>query len=72
MCFQTQQLVFADYGKLGHGEVVGMKIPEQSIEDFAKVYFSLFSPKGGKFSVYYYICYESLSILHYWFLTTVA
>jgi hypothetical protein len=37
----------ADYGKLGHGEVVGMTLPEQSIGEFAKVYFSLFSPKGG-------------------------
>jgi len=38
----------ADYGKLGHGEVVGLKIPESSIGDFAKVYFSLFSPKGQR------------------------
>ena len=38
----------ADYGKLGHGEVVGMTIPESSIGDFAKEYFSLFSPKGGE------------------------
>ena len=35
----------ADYGKMGHGEVVGMTIPEKSIGDFAKVYFSLFNPK---------------------------
>ncbi len=35
----------ADYGKLGHGEVVGMVIPESAVGDFAKVYFSLFDPK---------------------------
>jgi peptide methionine sulfoxide reductase MsrA len=38
----------ADYGKLGHGEVVGMKIPEASIGDFAKEYFSLFSPTNDR------------------------
>jgi hypothetical protein len=35
----------ADYGKLGHGEVVGMKLPADQIETFGKVYFSLFNPK---------------------------
>jgi hypothetical protein len=35
----------ADYGKLGHGEVVGMEIPESKIGDFGRVYFSLFNPK---------------------------
>lgn len=38
----------ADYGKLGHGEVVGMKIPEDKIGDFAVVYFSLYSPTTGE------------------------
>jgi hypothetical protein len=38
----------ADYGKLGHGEVVGMKLPKKLIGEFAKVYFSLFAPNGGK------------------------
>jgi len=47
VCYHNFQSI-ADYGKLGHGEVVGMKLPETSIGDFAKVYFSLFSPKGGK------------------------
>lgn len=32
----------ADYGSLGHGEVVGMKIPESSVGDFANEYFKLF------------------------------
>lgn len=32
-----------DYGKKGYGEVVGMSIPENSINDFAQEYFSLFS-----------------------------
>jgi hypothetical protein len=35
----------ADYGKLGHGEVVGMTIPQDNIVDFSEVYFSLFNPK---------------------------
>jgi hypothetical protein len=35
----------ADYGKLGHAEVVGMVIPESAVGDFAKVYFSLFDPR---------------------------
>eukprot|EP00542_Grammatophora_oceanica_P021100 CAMPEP_0194033354 /NCGR_PEP_ID=MMETSP0009_2-20130614/6087_1 /TAXON_ID=210454 /ORGANISM="Grammatophora oceanica, Strain CCMP 410" /LENGTH=245 /DNA_ID=CAMNT_0038674041 /DNA_START=52 /DNA_END=789 /DNA_ORIENTATION=+ len=34
----------ADYGKLGHGEVVGMTLPDASIVDFSKVYFDLFNP----------------------------
>merc|ERR1711862_905625 len=38
----------SDYGKLGHGEVVGMTLPESSIADFSKVYFSLFGPKGQR------------------------
>mmetsp|Transcript_20986 Transcript_20986/g.32016 ORF Transcript_20986/g.32016 Transcript_20986/m.32016 type:complete len:267 (+) Transcript_20986:71-871(+) len=38
----------ADYGKLGHGEVVGMTIPEASIGDFAKEYFDLFTSKGER------------------------
>ena len=43
----------ADYGKLGHGEVVGMRIPQSSIGDFAKEYFDLFTPKGGKEIIIY-------------------
>ena len=30
---------------MGHGEVVGLKLPEESIVEFAKVYFSLFDPR---------------------------
>ena len=39
----------ADYGKLGHGEVVGMTIPQNKIKDFSDLYFSLYDPrtKGG-------------------------
>jgi peptide methionine sulfoxide reductase MsrA len=33
----------ADYGSLGHGEVVGMTIPTNSIVRFANVYYSLFN-----------------------------
>jgi len=35
----------ADYGKLGHGEVVGMTIPQSKIGDFSDLYFSLYNPK---------------------------
>jgi hypothetical protein len=35
----------ADYGKLGHGEVVGVNIPQSKIGDFAELYFSLYNPK---------------------------
>lgn len=38
----------ADYGKFGHGEVVGMRIPQSSIGDFAKEYFDLFTAKGER------------------------
>jgi hypothetical protein len=44
VCYHNFQQV-ADYGKLGHGEVVGMQIPSEKIVDFAAVYFSLFNPK---------------------------
>jgi peptide methionine sulfoxide reductase MsrA len=48
----------ADYGKLGHGEVVGMRLPQNRIVDFARFYFGLFSKsltrvdpgdKGGEY-----------------------
>lgn len=41
-------LSVADYGKLGHGEVVGMRIPESQIGNFATEYFSYFNPKTGE------------------------
>lgn len=44
VCYHNLQGI-ADYGKLGHGEVVGMTIPESKIPDFATLYFSLYSPK---------------------------
>jgi peptide methionine sulfoxide reductase MsrA len=44
VCYHNFQSI-ADYGKLGHAEVVGLTIPETSIGDFSSVYFSLFDPK---------------------------
>jgi hypothetical protein len=44
VCYHNSNNI-ADYGRLGHGEVVGLTIPEASIGDFAKVYFSLYNPK---------------------------
>ncbi|KAL9186436.1 hypothetical protein ACHAXT_005674 [Thalassiosira profunda] len=47
VCYHNFQSV-ADYGKLGHGEVVGMRIPQSSIGDFAVEYFKLFGDKGER------------------------
>jgi len=47
VCYHNFQGV-ADYGKLGHGEVVGIRIPQTSIGDFAKEYFILFTEKGER------------------------
>jgi peptide methionine sulfoxide reductase MsrA len=44
VCYHNFQGI-ADYGKLGHGEVVGMTIPQSKIGEFAELYFSLFNPK---------------------------
>eukprot|EP01041_Mallomonas_annulata_P007418 gene7417-15155_t len=41
VCYYNLQGV-ADYGSLGHGEVVGMKIPSEAYGQFADEYFSLF------------------------------
>uniref|UniRef100_A0A7S2UWB6 Peptide-methionine (S)-S-oxide reductase n=1 Tax=Fibrocapsa japonica TaxID=94617 RepID=A0A7S2UWB6_9STRA len=43
VCYHNRQRV-GDYGKLGHGEVVGLQIPQtkESISAFAKEYFALF------------------------------
>ena len=38
----------ADYGNLGHGEVVGIRIPQSSVGDFAIEYFKLFGTKGER------------------------
>eukprot|EP00587_Corethron_hystrix_P008803 CAMPEP_0113300628 /NCGR_PEP_ID=MMETSP0010_2-20120614/2176_1 /TAXON_ID=216773 ORGANISM="Corethron hystrix, Strain 308" /NCGR_SAMPLE_ID=MMETSP0010_2 /ASSEMBLY_ACC=CAM_ASM_000155 /LENGTH=303 /DNA_ID=CAMNT_0000154079 /DNA_START=84 /DNA_END=995 /DNA_ORIENTATION=- /assembly_acc=CAM_ASM_000155 len=38
----------ADYGKLGHAEVVGLKIPPSKFKDFAVEYFTLFDAKGDR------------------------
>jgi peptide methionine sulfoxide reductase MsrA len=44
----------ADYGKLGHGEVVGMTLPANKIVEFSVLYFSLFNPitKGNEYELY--------------------
>lgn len=44
VCYHNMQGV-ADYGRLGHGEVVGMTIPQSKIGTFADLYFSLFDPR---------------------------
>jgi len=47
VCYHNMKSV-ADYGKFGHGEVVGMNIPENKIGDFAVEYFNLFTAKGER------------------------
>jgi peptide methionine sulfoxide reductase MsrA len=44
VCYHNFQNV-ADYGRLGHGEVVGLTLPSDKIAEFGKVYFSLLDPK---------------------------
>jgi len=47
VCYHNLQGI-ADYGNLGHGEVVGMRIPESSVVDFASDYLKMFSPNGER------------------------
>lgn len=47
VCYHNFENI-ADYSKLGHAEVVGMKIPADKIEDFSKLYFNLFDPDTGE------------------------
>ena len=47
VCYHNLQSV-ADYGKLGHGEVVGLSIPPSAIGDFAVEYFRLFGDTGER------------------------
>lgn len=37
-----------EYHKLGHGEVVSLKVPEDSVTKFAKEYFNLFGADGDR------------------------
>lgn len=45
VCYHNAQNV-ADYGKLGHAEIVSMKIPASKFEDFAVEYCKLFDKDG--------------------------
>jgi hypothetical protein len=47
VCYHNFQGV-ADYGKLGHGEVVGLRIPQSAVGDFAGEYFALFGDRGER------------------------
>ena len=38
----------ADYGRFGHGEVVGMNVPKGSYQEFADEYFKLFDKNGDR------------------------
>ena len=50
LCYHNLRGI-ADYGKLGHGEVVGLKLPQDKIVDFSEVYFGLYDPQTGGASV---------------------
>jgi peptide methionine sulfoxide reductase MsrA len=45
VCYHNMMGV-QDYGKLGHAEVVGMKVPPSQFGAIAEEYFKLFSPEG--------------------------
>ena len=47
VCYHNFQSI-GDYGRLGHGEVVGMSIPPSAIPQFSTEYFSLFDEKGER------------------------
>ena len=47
VCYHNLQGV-ADYGSLGHGEVVSLNIPAEKVGDFAREYFKLFDAKGDR------------------------
>lgn len=47
VCYHNA-LNVGDYGKLGHAEVVALKIPPSSFKEFAKEYFALFDDKGNR------------------------
>jgi len=47
VCYHNAQSI-ADYGKLGHAEAVGMRIPPSKFGDFAEEYFQLFDKSGAR------------------------
>lgn len=47
VCYHNAARI-ADYGSLGHAEVVGLKIPEGNFKDFAMEYFRLFDQQGNR------------------------
>mmetsp|Transcript_20810 Transcript_20810/g.20030 ORF Transcript_20810/g.20030 Transcript_20810/m.20030 type:complete len:284 (-) Transcript_20810:234-1085(-) len=47
VCYHNAKNV-GDYGTLGHAEVVAVRIPSSSFEDFTKEYFKLFDDKGNR------------------------
>ena len=46
VCYHNFQNI-ADYSKLGHAEVVEVKLPQDKIVDFSDAYFRLFDPDPG-------------------------
>lgn len=62
VCYHNFQQV-ADYGRMGHGEVVGMQLPTDKIVEFSQVYFSLFNPKTlGMLWLLFFVFVISISV----------
>lgn len=47
VCYHNLQGI-AEYGDLGHGEVVNLKVPEETVGAFAQQYFDLFGADGDR------------------------
>jgi len=47
VCYHNSKNV-AEYGTLGHAEVVGLEVPLGAVGRFAKVYFGLFDSNGDR------------------------
>jgi peptide methionine sulfoxide reductase MsrA len=47
VCYHNLQRT-AEYGDLGHGEVVGLKVPADKLSPFATEYFKLFDKNGDR------------------------
>jgi len=42
VCYHNPMAMDSDYGRMGHTEVVGVKVPEDKIPQFADAFFALF------------------------------
>merc|ERR1719440_1500991 len=47
VCYHNNDNI-ADYGSLGHAEVIDLSIPEDSLADFTKTYLTLMDKDGNR------------------------